>query len=254
LIKRFIAAILSLWIPVLSWADLTNIAQVSYQDASGAAHSATSNTVTVVVGAALPGNPPPSALPTVDLLKVPHVMPVDGTITIVATNASLIHWTLTRQAGSAQVFAAAFDLSPATPGGSVSTASPALALTSLSLTPGDYTLVVTAENSAGAQSAPAQATVTLVANDLGGVRVFPNPWRTDRHNNEDVTFGQLTDNVRIRIFTISGQLVKDLGNAVSAAKWDLTNDSGDRVGSGIYLYLITNNLGQQTRGKLAIIR
>ncbi len=93
-----------------------------------------------------------------------------------------------------------------------------------------------------------------MADDLGGIRVFPNPWRVDKHSADPVTFGQLTDNVRIRVFTISGKLVKDLGNAVSAARWDLTNESGDRVGSGLYLYLITNKLGQQTRGKIAVIR
>ncbi len=144
-----------------------------------------------------------------------------------------INWTLTRQASDRPIsWPAAFDLPSGAPTSSVSTASPVLKLTSLSLTPGDYTLVVTAQNSTGAMSAPAQADVTLVADDLGGVRVFPNPWRMDKHNGEDITFGQLTDNVRIRVFTISGQLVKDLGNAVSAAKWDLTNESGDRVGIG----------------------
>src|SRR5258706_7752464 len=153
--KRSLAGILSLLIPALSWADLTNTAQASYRDALGTPHITTSNTVTVVVS----NNTPPATAPTVDLLRVPRVIPVDGTITIVATNASVIHWTMTRQATSSQVFAAALDLPSAAPTSSVSTPSPALSLATLALTPGDYTLVVTAETSSRTQSAPAQPDV-----------------------------------------------------------------------------------------------
>jgi hypothetical protein len=34
----------------------------------------------------------------------------------------------------------------------------------------------------------------------------------------------------------------------------LTNDSGDKVGSGIYLYLITDGQGDKVRGKVAVIK
>ncbi len=201
-----------------------------------------------------PPPPPPTAAPQVDLMSLPHVMPVSATLRISASNASTIHWTMNRHTSSARVFAAAFDLPAAEAVTSVSTPNPVLSLAPLSLTPGDYTLEVTAENASGIVSAPAQTDVTLVAETLGGVQVFPNPWRVDRHRGEEITFGQLTDHVRIRVFSVSGQLVKDLGDAASAAHWDLTNATGERVGSGIYLYLITNSMGQQIRGKVAVIR
>jgi hypothetical protein len=60
-------------------------------------------------------------------------------------------------------------------------------------------------------------------NDLAGMRVYPNPWRASR-------------------------------DAGGKAPWNLANDSGARVASGIYLYLITDGQGNKTRGKFTVIR
>ncbi len=100
---------------------------------------------------------------------------------------------------------------------------------------------------------PPPATVTT--SSVASVRAFPNPWRSDKHQAISMTIDQLAPGSEIKIFTISAQLVRRLSADVTgSAPWDLTNDSGDHVASGIYLYLATNNLGQQARGKLAVIR
>lgn len=85
-------------------------------------------------------------------------------------------------------------------------------------------------------------------------RAYPNPWRSDRGYPAQITFDQLTGNTTIKIFTLSGHFVKGLPLASSSTTWDLTNESGNEVASGIYLYLATNNLGQKVTGKLAVIR
>jgi hypothetical protein len=36
--------------------------------------------------------------------------------------------------------------------------------------------------------------------------------------------------------------------------WDLTNDSGDKVASGVYLYVITDGQGDKVRGKVGILK
>ncbi|MBI4375668.1 MAG: hypothetical protein HY549_04370 [Elusimicrobia bacterium] len=36
--------------------------------------------------------------------------------------------------------------------------------------------------------------------------------------------------------------------------WDLNNDAGQKVASGLYLYLGTDGLGRRARGVLAVIR
>ena len=38
------------------------------------------------------------------------------------------------------------------------------------------------------------------------------------------------------------------------ATWDLANKSGEKVASGIYVYLITDDQGDKTRGKVAILK
>ncbi|MBI3292166.1 MAG: T9SS type A sorting domain-containing protein [Elusimicrobia bacterium] len=85
-------------------------------------------------------------------------------------------------------------------------------------------------------------------------RLYPNPWRADKHAGTLITFDQLTGNVTVKLFTVSGHLVKTLSTSSPSTTWDLTNDAGDPVASGLYLYLLTNDQGQKVRGKLAVIR
>jgi flagellar hook assembly protein FlgD len=85
-------------------------------------------------------------------------------------------------------------------------------------------------------------------------RAYPNPWRADRGYAQQITFDQLAGNTTIKIFTVSGHLIKTLSTGSSSTNWDLTNDSGDRVASGIYIYRVSNDQGQTARGKVVVIR
>src|SRR6267154_553320 len=97
---------------------------------------------------------------------------------------------------------------------------------------------------------PMQSGMAQVSNDLSGVRVRPNPWRSDKHSSQHfVTFDPLVVNTTIKIFTVSGRWVKTLPASNTAATWDLTNDSGKDVASGIYLYVMTTDSGQEKTGK-----
>ena len=69
-----------------------------------------------------------------------------------------------------------------------------------------------------------------------------------------ITFDQMPANSTVKIFTVSGRWVKTLSAPGGSVPWDLTNDAGDRVASGIYLYWIVDGQGNKTRGKLAVIR
>src|SRR5277367_2054151 len=112
----------------------------------------------------------------------------------------------------------------------------------------------------GSQSQSASATITLVVADFSALRIYPNPWRKDKHNGIPMTFDRMPLNSTVKIFSISGHLVKTLIPNIDTATWDLTNDSGDKVASGIYVYLITTGdtgyggNGQKVRGKLAVIK
>jgi len=88
---------------------------------------------------------------------------------------------------------------------------------------------------------------------LDSVKVFPNPWRGDRHT-ASITFNGLPTGATVKIFTISGHLVRDLGENGGQILWDRRNSSDDTVASGTYVYLITDPRGGQRKGKLAVIK
>lgn len=105
--------------------------------------------------------------------------------------------------------------------------------------------------SPGANPQPA----TVTASDMAAVRAFPNPWRSDKHVAIPMTIDNLAAASEVKIFTVSGRSVRRLSaDATGAAAWDLNNDSGDHVASGIYLYLVKNSSGQTSHGKLVVIR
>ena len=85
-------------------------------------------------------------------------------------------------------------------------------------------------------------------------QVYPNPWRSDRGYPAQITFDQLSGNTTIKIFTASGHLARTLSTTNASVAWDLTNDSGDKVASGVYIYLITDSQGDKVRGKVAVIK
>jgi hypothetical protein len=132
------------------------------------------------------------------------------------------------------------------------TSVPSLTPASAGLTPGVYALTITVTQ--GSQAASGSATITLVASDFSAVQVYPNPWRSDKHAGKSVTFANLPMNASVKIFTTSGHLARDLGTVNGSVTWDLKNDSGDKVASGIYLYIITDGQGDKVRGEVAVIK
>ncbi len=94
-----------------------------------------------------------------------------------------------------------------------------------------------------------------VSNHLNAVRVFPNPWRADRHPNNLITFDGMPAASTVKLFTVSGRAIKTLtADSNGSASWDRKNSDGDRVASGVYLYLITDASGREAKGKLALIQ
>jgi hypothetical protein len=93
-----------------------------------------------------------------------------------------------------------------------------------------------------------------VPSPLTSVRAYPNPWRSDRHSGNVVTFDQLSQDCTVRIFTVAAQHVKTLHANGQAVTWDLTNETGAGVASGLYLFLVSDSAGQRASGKLAVIR
>lgn len=90
--------------------------------------------------------------------------------------------------------------------------------------------------------------------DLSDAYAYPVPFIPSR-GDSGITFTNISPLCTIKIYTLNGELVRTIEHTSgeTAHSWDVTNDRGDRLGSGVYLYLIKNNKNKK-KGKLIIIR
>jgi hypothetical protein len=105
----------------------------------------------------------------------------------------------------------------------------------------------------------------LTSPNLSELVVFPNPVNFSKAVRGTIKFKNLTADPTIRIYTISGELVREIppktydgatvndGNT-GVAEWDGTNDKGEKVAEGIYFYLITDKAGHRKSGKFVVIK
>jgi ligand-binding sensor domain-containing protein len=96
--------------------------------------------------------------------------------------------------------------------------------------------------------------------DLTKVKVGPVPLTLGDTHTSFLYFRNLTANSEVKIMTSTGRLVRALNNKNtneilgSFAQWDGRNGEGKFVSSGVYLYLITDEIGNATSGKFLVIR
>jgi hypothetical protein len=94
------------------------------------------------------------------------------------------------------------------------------------------------------------------AASLDNAYVFPNPYKgVGAGGDPGVVFGALPVQATIRVITLHGTLVRKIehNDATGGTRWDLANEKGDPVASGVYLYTIESS-GRTIRGKLAVLR
>jgi subtilisin family serine protease len=96
--------------------------------------------------------------------------------------------------------------------------------------------------------------------NLDNVFVYPNPVRIDR-DGQKLTFANLTKNTSIIIFNLNGKKIKSLveNNGDGGISWDLKDENGELVSSGIYIYRAAaldenNNESQVKLEKFAILK
>ncbi len=103
----------------------------------------------------------------------------------------------------------------------------------------------------------------LAKSDVDKINVFPNPYygTQNREPSRDVhyvTFNHLPDEATIRIFDLSGVLVKTINHTSTAGqfdRWYLQNESGYPVASGVYVvYIDMPKLGVSKILKLAVVQ
>jgi ligand-binding sensor domain-containing protein len=101
---------------------------------------------------------------------------------------------------------------------------------------------------------------TTPLKELTRVKVGPNPYTIADNKSNFIYFRNLTENSEVKILTSSGRLVRTMNLANSDdffgsfARWDCRNQEGRLVASGVYVFLVTDEAGNSSSGKLLVIR
>jgi hypothetical protein len=110
----------------------------------------------------------------------------------------------------------------------------------------------------GQRLAPEGATVRLTqpADDLSNVFIYPNPYRARSHGNS-MTIAGLPVEATVRIYSPDGRLVRVLNvsqNRDGGAEWNLQDQRGDDVPSGVYLFRVNTPDQSPVLEKAAVIQ
>lgn len=102
---------------------------------------------------------------------------------------------------------------------------------------------------------------------LGKVFVVPNPYEAgrvpwDRELGPHVDFRNLPERATIDIYTVGGDLMRtiehgpgDFGEATDTRSWDMRNDQGKEITSGVYIYHVTTPISsEETKGYFVVVR
>jgi hypothetical protein len=124
-----------------------------------------------------------------------------------------------------------------------------------------YYFTVKAENGVGLQSlSTTNSDGQKVEGTTGGndgdtttpekIKVWPNPFIPEPGH--PMKFSNLTPGSSLRIYTLSGKLVKKLNESSGEAIWEGKNTDGKSISPGLYIYVVTDTQGNKKTGKLAI--
>ncbi len=109
-----------------------------------------------------------------------------------------------------------------------------------------------------AATVPHFSTFALIGSQdasLSNAFAFPVPYVPSKQSTRVITFQNLSSAGSIRIFTVSGKLVRELdfNDGSGQATWDAKNSAGRDAASGLYLYVIQSS-AETKKGELIIVR
>lgn len=127
---------------------------------------------------------------------------------------------------------------------------------------GEYELIITgkdrSENTAGNIQYRVSFQVynkPMISNMLN----YPNPFTTSTAFVFTITGSEIPQNIRIQILTITGKVVREItkdelgplhiGRNITEFKWDGSDQYGQKLANGIYLYRVITNLNGKSLDK-----
>ncbi|MCU0445020.1 MAG: C25 family cysteine peptidase [Microscillaceae bacterium] len=124
---------------------------------------------------------------------------------------------------------------------------------------GKYTLRAQGFDSFGnrAGSEPYEINFEVVReSSVTNVFPYPNPFSSSTRFVFDLTGSEIPDEVKIQIMTVSGKVIREItqaelgplriGNNLTEYAWDGTDEFGDRLANGVYLYRVIMRRNGQT--------
>jgi len=127
---------------------------------------------------------------------------------------------------------------------------------------GDYELIVTGKDRSNNSAGNIEYRVGFqVINKpmISNLLNYPNPFTTSTAFVFYITGSQVPQNIRIQILTITGKVVREItkdelgplhvGRNITEFKWDGTDQFGQKLANGIYLYRVITNLNGKALDK-----
>ncbi|MCX5781102.1 MAG: T9SS type A sorting domain-containing protein [Elusimicrobia bacterium] len=116
-----------------------------------------------------------------------------------------------------------------------------------SMSGGDYDISVGADDTA----------LSKLETNLDKAHCYPNPFKPNSGlGHRIITFSRLTDYTKLKVFNIAGEMVyeTEANTPRGELAWNVVNNSGESLASGVFIYLIMNNNGHKKIGKFAVLR
>jgi hypothetical protein len=127
---------------------------------------------------------------------------------------------------------------------------------------GDYELIISGEDKSYNKAGELDHRINfkvfnkpMISNMLN----YPNPFTTSTAFVFTITGSELPQNLRIQILTLTGKVVKEItkqelgplrvGRNITEYKWDGTDQFGQKLGNGVYLYRVITNLNGKALDK-----
>lgn len=127
---------------------------------------------------------------------------------------------------------------------------------------GEYELIVSGEDERGNKAGNIEYKIAFqVINKpmISNLLNYPNPFTTSTAFVFTLTGSEIPQNLRIQILTVTGKVVKEItkqelgtlriGRNITEYKWDGTDQYGQKVGNGVYLYRVITNLNGKSLDK-----
>ncbi len=120
---------------------------------------------------------------------------------------------------------------------------------------GDYELIVTGKDKSNNASGKMEYRVQFqVFNKamISNMMNYPNPFTTSTAFVFTITGNEIPQNIKIEIMTVTGKIVREItkqelgplriGRNITEFKWDGTDQFGQKLANGVYLYRVVTNL------------